>query len=42
MITKNASLLTFLNRLRDGKIFYRLSQRRDDAIMVEAAVEYPF
>jgi hypothetical protein len=38
MITKNASLLSFLNSLRDGKIFYRLSQHRDDAIMVEVAV----
>jgi hypothetical protein len=29
---------SFLNSLRDGKIFYRLSQHRDDAIMVEVTV----
>ena len=38
MITQNARLLTFLNELRRGKIYYRLSQHRDDAIMVEVAV----
>ena len=38
MITQNTRLLSFLNGLRDAKIFYRLSQHRDDAIMVEAAV----
>jgi len=38
MITQNTRLLGFLNSLRDGKIFYRLSQHRDDAIMVEVAV----
>ncbi len=38
MITKNARLLGFLNSLRDGKLFYPLSQHRDDAIMVEGAV----
>ncbi len=38
MITKNANLLSFLNDLRGGKIHYRLSQHRDDAIMVEVAV----
>jgi len=38
MITKNASLPSFLNSLRDGKIFCRLSQHRDDAIMVEVIV----
>ena len=38
MITQNAHLLSFLNELRRGKIYYRLSQHRDDAIMVEVAV----
>jgi len=38
MITKNGHLLEFLNALRDGKIHYRLSQHREDAIMVEVAV----
>jgi hypothetical protein len=38
MITQNTRLLSFLNGLRDGKIFYRLSQHRDDAIMVEVTV----
>jgi hypothetical protein len=38
MITQNAHLLSFLNDLRRGKIYYRLSQHRDDAIMVEVAV----
>ena len=38
MITKNTSLLSFLNDLRQGKIHYRLSQHRNDAIMVEVAV----
>lgn len=38
MITKNIQMLGFLNALRDGKIYYRLSQHRDDAIMVEVAV----
>ena len=31
-------LLAFLNQLRAGKIYYRLSQHREDAIMVEVAV----
>jgi len=35
MITQNASFLSFLNDLRKGKIYYRVSQHRDDAIMVE-------
>ena len=38
MITQNTHLLSFLNDLRRGKIHYRLSQHRDDAIMVEVAV----
>jgi hypothetical protein len=38
MITQNARLLTFLNELRRGKIYYRLSQHRDNAIMVEVTV----
>jgi hypothetical protein len=38
MITRNANLLSFLNDLRRGKIHYRLSQHRDDAIMVEVVV----
>jgi hypothetical protein len=38
MITQNAHLLSFLNDLRKGKIYYRLSQHRDDAIMVEVTV----
>ena len=38
MITQNAHLLSFLNDLRRGKIHYRLSQYRDDAIMVEVSV----
>lgn len=38
MVTQNTSLLSFLNELRRGKIHYRLSQHRDDAIMVEIAV----
>lgn len=38
MITQNAHLLSFLNDLRRAKIYYRLSQHRDDAIMVEVAV----
>jgi hypothetical protein len=35
---KELGLRAFLASLRDGKIFYRLSQHRDDAIMVEVAV----
>ena len=38
MKTGNLDLLMFLNELRRGKIYYRLSQHRDDAIMVELAV----
>ena len=38
MITQPASLLSFLNDLRDSKISYRLGHQRDDAIMVEIAV----
>jgi len=38
MMTTPANLLRFLNDLRAGKIHYQLSQRRDDAIMVEVAV----
>jgi hypothetical protein len=38
MITQNSQLLSFLNELRKGKIFYRLSQHRDDALMVEVSV----
>ena len=37
MITQSANLLLFLNDLRRGKIHYRLSQHRDNAIMVEVA-----
>jgi hypothetical protein len=35
---KELGLRAFLASLRDGKIFHRLSQHRDDAIMVEVAV----
>jgi hypothetical protein len=38
MITQNTHLLSFLNELRHAKIYYRLSQHRDDGIMVEVAV----
>lgn len=38
MITQDTHLLSFLNDLRKGKIYYRLSQHRDDAIMVEVSV----
>jgi hypothetical protein len=38
MKTGSLDLLTFLNELRRVKIYYRLSQHRDDAIMVELAV----
>ena len=38
MTTENLTLLGFLNELRLAKIYYRLSQHRDDAIMVEASV----
>jgi hypothetical protein len=38
MIAQNARMLTFLNELRQAKIYYRLSQHREDAIMVEVAV----
>ena len=38
MITQNTRMLTFLNELRQAKIYYRLSQHREDAIMVEVAV----
>ena len=38
MITQPASLLSFLNDLRESKITYRLGHHRDDAIMVEIAV----
>lgn len=38
MITQNTHLLSFLNDLRRGKIHYRLSQHRDNAIMVEVTV----
>ena len=38
MTTGNLNLLAFLNDLRRGRIFYRLSQHRDDAIMVEVTV----
>jgi hypothetical protein len=38
MKTANLNLLAFLNELRQGKIYYRLSQHRANAIMVEVAV----
>jgi hypothetical protein len=38
MKTANLNLLGFLNELRQGKIYYRLSQHRANAIMVEVAV----
>jgi hypothetical protein len=38
MITENVRLLGFLSELRRGKIYYRLSQHRDNAIMVEVTV----
>ena len=38
MITSELKLLEFLDGLRRGKIYYRLSQHRSDAIMVEIAV----
>jgi hypothetical protein len=36
--TSPPRLLSFLNELRAGKIYYELHQRREDAIMVEIAV----
>jgi hypothetical protein len=38
MITQNTRMLSFLNDLRRAKIYYRLSQHRDDALMVEVSV----
>jgi hypothetical protein len=38
MTTQPATLFTFLQELRQAKIRYRLSDPRDDAIMVEVAV----
>ena len=38
MTTDHPRLLGFLNDLRKGNIYYRLSQHRDDAIMVEVTV----
>ena len=38
MITQPATLFSFLQELRQAKIHYRLSDPRDDAIMVEVAV----
>lgn len=38
MIAQNTRLLSFLSKLRLGKIYYRLDQYRDDAIMVEVTV----
>ncbi|MDB5357706.1 MAG: hypothetical protein JWN24_4159 [Phycisphaerales bacterium] len=38
MITQPASLMSFLNDLRDAHISCRLSHNRDDAIAVEVAV----
>ncbi len=38
MITHQLKLLEFLDELRRGKIHYRLSQHRADAIMIEIAV----
>jgi hypothetical protein len=38
MNTGHLDLLAFLNELRRGKLYYRLSQHRDDAIMVEVTV----
>jgi hypothetical protein len=38
MIARPASLLSFLNDLRDAKIAYRLDHHRDGASMVEVAV----
>lgn len=38
MIAQTPELLTFLNALRERKLYYRLSQHRDDGIMVEVAV----
>ena len=38
MTKASLDLLAFLNQLRAGKIYYRLSQHRDNAIMVEVTV----
>jgi hypothetical protein len=38
MTTSKLQLLDFLDELRRGKIYYRLSQHRDHAIMVEVSV----
>jgi hypothetical protein len=38
MICKTSNLISFLRRLRIHKMHYRLTQHRDDAIMVEVAV----
>jgi hypothetical protein len=38
MITQPANMMSFLHDLRAAKISYRLSQQREDAIMVEIAV----
>jgi hypothetical protein len=38
MITQPANLPSFLQELRTAKIDYRLSQHRDEAIMVKIAV----
>ena len=38
MTTQPATLFSFLQELRQAKIHYRLSDPRDDAIMVEVVV----
>lgn len=38
MIAQPVHLMSFLNDLREAKIDYRPSHRRDEAIMVEVAV----
>ncbi len=38
MITKPATLLSFLQELRGAKIHYELAQHRDEAVMVKVAV----
>lgn len=38
MITQPANLISFLNELRSEKIYFRLDQIRDEAIMIEVTV----
>lgn len=38
MIVQPATLLSFLNDLRDARIQYQLAHHRDDAVMVQVAV----